>query len=93
MEDKDEAAFAQMANLHLRAILVTMKRFLLSWLTYVPGLAVGAWVIIKGDILGLGVIGLIVGGLELILWIFLSSKQLDKDELKKLERELETDAA
>ena len=69
------------------------KRFLLSWLTYLPGLAVGAHTIYRGNVSKLGVLGWIIGGVAFIRWIHLSSQQLDRTALKEAETVYETEAA
>ena len=73
-------------------IKVIPKRFLLSWLTYLPGLALGAYAIYRGSLSIVGWLGWIIGVFALIRWLYLSSQQLDSEALKRLEKACETDA-
>ena len=74
----------------LRAWLL---RFLLSWLTFVPGLLLGVGLIIYGSISrgvfsAWGISGLVVGACVLVWWIYLSRFNLGPENLEQRKEEL-----
>ena len=63
---------------------VAANRFLLNWLTYLPGLMVGVLIIFRGKISALGWCGLLLAAGFILHWLNQSLHELDPEKFKQV---------
>jgi len=65
-----------------------MKRFLLNWLTCLPGLAIGVYVIFRGKISALGWTAIVLAAAFLVRWFSQARLELDPEKIQQIATEI-----
>lgn len=68
-------------------LVAFLKKFLLSWSTYIPGLLVGV-LVIRGESQKFRIPGFVIAAVILLSWLIHSARELNPDELEKFRGEV-----